>query len=69
MQEGSEKAAQGDVYGGYDLSFGSLFGKSEYGSNDRNRREISDEELRLEEEDLESVTREDLEGKRPQVNW
>ncbi len=69
MQEGREKAAQGDIHGTYDLVFGSIFGGSKYGSDYGNRREISNEELGLEEEDLESVTREVLEGKRPRVEW
>ncbi len=70
MQEGREKLAQGNVYGMYDLIFGTLFGGSKYGSDYANGREISNKELGLEEEeDLESVTREVLEGKRPQVEW
>ena len=69
IQGGREKAAQGDIHGVYDLIFGSIFGGSKYGSDYGNRREISNEDLGLEEEDLESVTREVLEGKRPQVEW
>ena len=69
MQEGREKAAQGDVYGTYNLIFGTVFGGSKYGSDYGNRREISNKELGLEEEDLESVTKEVLEGKRPRVEW
>ena len=69
MQEGREKVAQGNIYGTYDLIFGSVFGGSKYGSDYGTRREISNEELGLEEEDLESVTREVLEGQRPQVEW
>ena len=40
-----------------------------YGSDYGNRREISNKELGLEEEDLERVTREVLEGKRVLVEW
>ena len=69
MQAGREKAARGDIHGTYDLIFGSTFGGSKYGSDYGNRREISNKELGLEEEDLERVTREVLEGKRPLVEW
>ena len=69
MEKAREKVAQGDIHGVYDLIFGSTFGGSKYGSDYGNRREIANKELGLEEEDLESVTREVLEGKRPQVEW
>lgn len=46
-----------------------MLGGSKYGSDYGNKREIANKELGLEKEDLESVTREVLEGKRPQVEW
>ena len=69
IQGGREKAAQGGIHGVYDLIFGSTFGGSKYGSDHGNREEISNKELGLKEEDSESVTREVLEEKRPQVEW
>ena len=69
MEKAREKVAQGDIHGVYDLIFGSTFGGSKYASDYGNTKEIANKELGLEEEDLESVTREVLEGKRPQVEW
>ncbi|KAK3170934.1 hypothetical protein OEA41_003018 [Lepraria neglecta] len=69
MQAGNEKFAKGDMNGLYDLIFGSVFGGAKYGSDYANGREIGNKELGIEEESLEKVTKEVLEGDRHVVKW
>ena len=69
IQAGNEKFAKGDMDGLYDLIFGSVFGGAKYGSDYANGREIGNKELGIEEESLEKVTKEVLEGDRHVVKW
>ena len=69
MQAGNEKFAKGDMHGLYDLIFGSIFAGAKYGSDYANEREIGNKELGIEEESLEKVTKEVLEGDRHVVKW
>ena len=69
MEQGKEKMANGNMYGMFDLIFGSTFGGTKFGSDYANGKKTGNKELGLEEESLESVTKEVLEGDRHVVKW
>ena len=68
MDGGNEKLAKGNVMGLYDLIFASTFQKGN-GADFSGGRKVANDELGLEKEDVEKVTREVYETDRHVVKW